>query len=206
MWGAGVLSLVLGTILTAMRVSPVGVLRSISTGYINIVHDTPLALVVLFCSFSLYQTLGLQLVSRESETFLATNNFRLAVVGFTLYTSAFVAESLHSGINTVNFGQAEAVRSLGLSFTQTFHFIVFPQALRAAIVPLGNTLIGLIKNTTIASVIGVAEASLLMKETIENHADQLWLIFGMFALGFMILTLPTGLVLGAVAKKVAVKK
>lgn len=204
--GAGVLSLVLGTILTAMRVSPVGVLRSISTGYINIVHDTPLALVVLFCSFSLYQTLGLQLVSRESETFLATNNFRLAVVGFTLYTSAFVAESLRSGINTVNFGQAEAVRSLGLSFTQTFHFIVFPQALRAAIVPLGNTLIGLIKNTTIASVIGVAEASLLMKETIENHADQLWLIFGMFALGFMILTLPTGLVLGAVAKKVAVKK
>lgn len=206
MWGAGVLSLVLGTILTAMRVSPVGVLRSISTGYINIVHDTPLALVVLFCSFSLYQTLGLQLVSRESETFLATNNFRLAVVGFTLYTSAFVAESLRSGINTVNFGQAEAVRSLGLSFTQTFHFIVFPQALRAAIVPLGNTLIGLIKNTTIASVIGVAEASLLMKETIENHAGQLWLIFGMFALGFMILTLPTGLVLGAVAKKVAVKK
>lgn len=204
--GGGVLSLVLGTILTAMRVSPVGVLRSISTGYINIVHDTPLALVVLFCSFSLYQTLGLQLVSRESETFLATNNFRLAVVGFTLYTSAFVAESLRSGINTVNFGQAEAVRSLGLSFTQTFHFIVFPQALRAAIVPLGNTLIGLIKNTTIASVIGVAEASLLMKETIENHADQLWLIFGMFALGFMILTLPTGLVLGAVAKKVAVKK
>lgn len=72
--------------------------------------------------------------------------------------------------------------------------------------PLGNTLIALIKNTTIASVIGVAEASLLMKETIENHADQLWLIFGMFALGFMILTLPTGLVLGAVAKKVAVKK
>ncbi|MEL6051473.1 amino acid ABC transporter permease [Corynebacterium rouxii] len=203
---SGALSLVLGTILTAMRVSPVGVLRSISTGYINIVRNTPLTLVVLFCSFGLYQTLGLQLVSRESETFLATNNFRLAVVGFTLYTSAFVAESLRSGINTVNFGQAEAARSLGLSFTQTFRFIVFPQALRAAIVPLGNTLIALIKNTTIASVIGVAEASLLMKETIENHADQLWLIFGMFALGFMILTLPTGLVLGAVAKKVAVKK
>ncbi|CAB0526123.1 hypothetical protein CIP107506_02097 [Corynebacterium diphtheriae] len=77
--------------------------------------NTPLTLVVLFCSFGLYQTLGLQLVSREPETFLATNNFRLAVVGFTLYTSAFVAESLRSGINTVNFGQAEAARSL-LSF------------------------------------------------------------------------------------------
>lgn len=60
--GAGVLSLVLGTILTAMRVSPVGVLRSISTGYINIVRNTPLTLVVLFCSFGLCQTLGFQLV------------------------------------------------------------------------------------------------------------------------------------------------
>ncbi|CAB0916297.1 hypothetical protein FRC0426_01974 [Corynebacterium diphtheriae] len=110
--GGGRPSLVLGTILTAMRVSPVGVLRSISTGYINIVRNTPLTLVVLFCSFGLYQTLRLQLVSREPETFLATNNFRLAV--------------------------------LGLSFTQTFRFFVFPQALRAAIVPLGNTLIALI--------------------------------------------------------------
>ena len=199
-------SMILGTILTAMRVSPVGILRFLATTYITIVRNTPLTLVVLFCSFGLYQTLGVTLASRESATFLADNNVRLAIVGFILYTSAFVAESLRSGINTVDFGQAEAARSLGLSFTQTFSTIVFPQAVRAAIVPLGNTLIALTKNTTIASVIGVAEASLLMKSTIEFHASQLFVIFLIFAAGFIILTLPMGLGLGKLSEKLAVKK
>ena len=199
-------SLVLGTLLTAMRVSPVGILRSLSAFYINTVRNTPLTLVILFCSFGLYQNLGLQLASRDSSTFLADQNFRLAVLGFILYTSCFVAESLRSGINTVHFGQAEAARSLGLSFGQTFSTIIFPQAWRAALVPLGNTLIALTKNTTIASAIGVAEASLLMKSTIEFHANELFIIFGVFAVGFIILTLPTGLIIGRAAEKMAVKK
>ena len=199
-------SLVFGTLLTAMRVSPVGILRSLSAFYINTVRNTPLTLVILFCSFGLYQNLGLQLASRDSSTFLADQNFRLAVLGFILYTSCFVAESLRSGINTVHFGQAEAARSLGLSFGQTFSTIIFPQAWRAALVPLGNTLIALTKNTTIASAIGVAEASLLMKSTIEFHANELFVIFGVFAIGFIILTLPTGLIIGRAAEKMAVKK
>lgn len=199
-------SLVLGTLLTAMRVSPVGILRSLSAFYINTVRNTPLTLVILFCSFGLYQNLGLQLASRDSSTFLADQNFRLAVLGFILYTSCFVAESLRSGINTVHFGQAEAARSLGLSFGQTFSTIIFPQAWRAALVPLGNTLIALTKNTTIASAIGVAEASLLMKSTIEFHANELFIIFGVFAIGFIILTLPIGLIIGRAAEKMAVKK
>ncbi len=189
-----------------MRVSPVAILRTISTFYISVVRNTPLTLIVLFCSFGLYQNLGMALASRESASFLVDNNFRLAIVGFILYTSAFVAESLRSGINTVDFGQAEAARSLGLSFSDMFRKIVFPQAVRAAIVPLGNTLIALTKNTTIASTIGVAEASLLMKSTIENHANQLFTIFFVFALGFIILTLPMGLGLGKLSERMAVKK
>ncbi|QPK78364.1 amino acid ABC transporter permease [Corynebacterium lizhenjunii] len=199
-------AMILGTILTAMRVSPVGILRTLSTIYITIVRNTPLTLIILFCSFGLYQNLGLTLASRESSTFLVDNNFRLAIVGFVIYTSAFVAESLRSGINTVDFGQAEAARSLGLSFSQTFSTIIFPQAVRAAIVPLGNTLIALTKNTTIASAIGVAEASLLMKSTIEMHASQLFVIFFIFAVGFIVLTLPMGLGLGKLAENMAVKK
>lgn len=199
-------SMILGSILTAMRVSPVALMRGIAVSYINTVRNTPLTLIVLFCSFGLYQNLGMNLASRESATFLADNNFRLAILGFVLYTSAFVAESLRSGINTVHFGQAEAARSLGLTFPQIFGSIIFPQALRAAIIPLGNTLIALTKNTTIASVIGVAEASLLMKSTIENHANLLFVVFGVFALGFIILTLPMGLIMGKLATKLAVRK
>lgn len=198
-------AMILGTILTAMRVSPVAFLRHVSTFYINTVRNTPLTLIILFCSVGLYQNLGLVLAP-ENDDFIKNNNFWIAVLGFVLYTSTFVAESLRSGINTVHFGQAEAARSLGLSFTQIFSSIIFPQALRAAIVPLGNTLIALTKNTTIASVIGVAEASLLMKSTIENHANQLFLVFGIFALGFMILTLPMGLALGSLSNRLAVKK
>lgn len=198
-------SMILGTILTAMRVSPVGILRTIATFYINTTRNTPLTLIVLFASLGLYVNLNVTLAP-QGPSFTTENNFRLAVLAFILYTSSFVAESLRSGINTVPFGQAEAARSLGLSFMQNFRYIIFPQALRGAIVPLGNTLIALTKNTTIASVIGVAEASLLMKTSVENHADQVFVIFGIIALGFIILTLPTGLIFGAAGKRLAVKR
>ncbi|PRQ10548.1 glutamate ABC transporter permease [Corynebacterium sp. 13CS0277] len=197
-------AMILGTILTALRVSPVAIMRRLATIYISTVRNTPLTLIVLLCSIGLYQNLGLTLAP-DNDHFITTNNFRLAVLGFVIYTSAFVAESLRSGINTVHFGQAEAARALGLSFPQIFGSIIFPQALRAAVVPLGNTLIALTKNTTIASMIGVAEASLLMKSTIENHADHLFAVFGLFALGFMVLTLPMGLVVSRLSSTMAVK-
>jgi len=198
-------SLVWGTILTGFRVSPIPVLRGFGTAYVNIVRNTPLTLVILFCSIGLYQNLGLTLAP-ENDHFIENNNFALAVLGFVLYTSTFVCESLRAGINTVPLGQAEAARSLGLGFLQILGLIVLPQAFRAVIAPLGSVFIALTKNTTIASVIGVAEASLLMKSTIENHADQIFLVFGIFAVGFMILTLPTGLFFGWLGNRLAVKR
>ncbi|KAB1502435.1 amino acid ABC transporter permease [Corynebacterium sp. 320] len=198
-------SMIVGTILTAMRVSPVGILRTLSAWYINIVRNTPLTLIILLASMGLYYNLGL-LLAVENDTFIEKQNFRLAVLAFVAYTSCFVAESLRSGINTVPFGQAEAARSLGLSFSQNFRHVIFPQALRGAIVPLGNTLIALTKNTTIASVIGVAEASLLMKALTEDYASDILVIFGVIAVGFIILTLPTGLFFGWAGKRWAVKR
>jgi glutamate transport system permease protein len=199
-------ALILGIILTAMRVCPVGILRTVSTVYINIVRNTPLTLIALLMTIGLYYQLNLLLASESSDAFIEQQNFRLAVLAFILYTSTFVAESLRSGINTVPFGQAEAARSLGLGFMQNFRYVVFPQAFRGAIVPLGNTLIALTKNTTIASVIGVGEASLLMKTMTENYASDLFIITGIIAAGFIILTLPTGLFFGWAGKRWAVKQ
>ena len=198
-------SMIFGIILTAMRVSPVAILRNLSAWYINIVRNTPLTLIILLASMGLYYNLGL-LLAVENDSFIEKQNFRLAVLAFVAYTSCFVAESLRSGINTVPFGQAEAARSLGLSFGQNFRHVIFPQALRGAIVPLGNTLIALTKNTTIASVIGVAEASLLMKTLTEDYASDILVIFGVIASGFLILTLPTGLFFGWAGKRWAVKR
>ncbi|WP_207839231.1 amino acid ABC transporter permease [Williamsia soli] len=198
-------SLLWGTVLAGMRVSPVPVMRFFGTWYVNIVRNTPLTLIVIFCSVGLYQNLGLALAP-ENENFIDNNNFWLAVLGFTLYTATFVCETLRSGFNTVPLGQAEAARSLGLPFSKVFALIVLPQAIRSVIGPMGSVLIALTKNTTIASAIGVAEASLLMKEQIENHADQVIWIFAIIAAGFMVLTLTEGFVFGYLAKRLAVKR
>ncbi|MEU6144715.1 amino acid ABC transporter permease [Streptomyces sp. NPDC047081] len=198
---AAVGSLVWGTLLAAMRVGPVPLMRGFGTVYVNIVRNIPLTVIILFTSLGLNNTLGISLGSSVIDTI----NFRLAVLGLVAYTSAFVCEALRSGINTVPVGQAEAARAIGLSFSQVLRLVVLPQAFRSSIGPLTNVLIALTKNTTVAAAIGVAEAATLMKTMVENEA-QLIPISAVFALGFVILTLPTGLILGWVGKKVAVKR
>ncbi|MFF7177301.1 ABC transporter permease subunit [Streptomyces sp. NPDC008121] len=194
-------SLIWGTLLAAMRVSPVPLMRGFGTAYVNIVRNIPLTVIIVFTSLGLFQTLGVDMGAKDFTTI----NFRLAVLGLIAYTSAFVCEALRSGINTVPVGQVEAARALGLGFPQVLRLIVLPQAFRSVVGPLANVLIALTKNTTVAAAIGVAEAALLMREMIENEA-QLILISAIFAAGFICLTLPTGLFLGWLAKKVAVKR
>jgi len=198
-------ALVLGTVLAAMRLAPVPMLNWIGTTYVNVVRNTPLTLIILFCSFGLAQTLGITLVDFQSATSIEDSNFRLAVLGFTVYTASFVCETVRSGVNTIPLGQAEAARSLGLSFGQNLRLVLLPQAFRAVIAPLGSVLIALTKNTTIASAIGVAEAALLMKEMIENTA-ALITVGAIFAGGFILLTLPTGLFFGWLGKRLAVAR
>ncbi|MGW4119667.1 amino acid ABC transporter permease [Nocardia sp. NPDC004711] len=197
-------ALILGTIVAAMRVSPIPIARSIGALYVNIIRNTPLTLIIVFCSLGLYQTLGWRLAA-EGPNSIAENSFRFAIVGLSVYTAAFVCESLRAGINTVPFGQSEAGRSLGLTFGQNLRLVVLPQAFRAVIAPLGSVFIALTKNSTIASAIGVGEAALLMSEMNENEAAPLS-VGAIFALGFVILTLPTGLFFGWLAKRFEVAR
>ena len=198
-------ALILGTVLAAMRLAPVPMLNWLGTAYVNVVRNTPLTLIILFCSFGIAQTLGITLSDPKSLTSIDDSNFRLAMLGLTVYTASFVCETVRSGVNTVPLGQAEAARSLGLTFGQNLRIIMLPQAFRSVIIPLGSVLIALIKNTTIASAIGVGEAALLMKGMIENEAALL-VIGTIFAIGFVILTLPTGLFFGWLGKRLAVAR
>jgi len=199
---AGIGSLIVGTLLTAMRVSPVPVLRGFASVYVNTVRNIPLTLVIFFMLFGLGYNLGLEYSSAD----LNVNNFWHAVVGFIAYTSCFVSEALRSGINTVPVGQAEAARAIGLTFTQNLRIVVLPQAFRSVIAPLGSVFIALTKNTTIATTIGVAEPATKMKELIEVNSDIVLLIFAIFAAGFMFLTLPMGLFTSWLAKRMAVAR
>jgi glutamate transport system permease protein len=202
---SGLGALVLGTVLAAMRLAPVPVLNWAGAAYVNTVRNTPLTLIIVFCSLGVGQTLGITLVNPDSPTSIADSGFRLAVLGLTLYTASFVCETVRSGVNTVPLGQAEAARSLGLTFGQNLRHILLPQAFRAVIIPLGSVLIALTKNTTIASAIGVGEAALLMKEMTENTAALLT-VGTIFATGFVVLTLPVGLLFGWLGRRMAVRR
>lgn len=198
-------ALILGTALAAMRLAPVPVLNWLGAAYVNVIRNTPLTLIIVFCALGVGQTLRITLVDPHSPTSIADSNFRLAVLGLTVYTASFVCETVRSGVNTVPMGQAEAARSLGLSFGQNLRLILLPQAFRAVIIPLGSVLIALTKNTTIASAIGVAEAALLMKEMIESTAAVLT-VGAIMAAGFILLTLPLGLLFGWLGKRLAVAR
>jgi glutamate transport system permease protein len=199
-------ALIIGTVIAVMRVSPVRILQVIGAGYVNIVRNTPLTLVVVFCNLGLFLQLGVSLANKDSSTFIDTNNFRLGVLGLSVYHASFVAEAIRSGVNTVPLGQAEAARAIGLPFVKTLWYVVLPQAFRGAIAPLGNVLIALTKNSTVVSVIGVTEASAVMKVMIENRPDVLFVVFGIFAIGFVILTLPVGVLFTFLSKRLAVKR
>lgn len=198
-------ALILGTVLAAMRLAPVPVLNWLGTAYVNIIRNTPLTLIIVFCALGVGQTLRITLVDPHSPTSIADSNFRLAVLGLTIYTASFVCETVRSGVNTVPMGQAEAARSLGLTFGQNLRLILLPQAFRAVLIPLGSVLIALTKNTTIASAIGVAEAALLMKAMIESTAAVLT-VGAIMAAGFILLTLPLGLLFGWLGKRLAVAR
>lgn len=203
---SGIFSLLLGVVLATFRVSPVPVLRWIGAAVVYTFRNTPLTLVMFFTLFGLSYQLGLSF----DKDLIYRNNFWLAVLALSVYTSTFVCEVLRSGINTVPLGQAEAARAIGLTFTQNLRLIVLPQALRSVINPLASVLIAMTKNTTVAVTIGVTTAAMVneasgqMKSLMERNSDQILLIFIIFAVGFMILTLPIGFIAGWASKRFAV--
>ena len=196
-------SLVLGTILAVMRVSPVTVLQKLGAFYVNVARNTPLTLILVFCVLGAFYILQISLAPASAP--LRTQIFLWALVGLSAYHAAFVCEALRSGVNTVPVGQAEAARAIGLTFTQSLSQVILPQAFRGAIAPLGSVLIALIKTTTVASIIGSQEASAMMKTIVENETGSL-IVFFIFALGFVILTLPIGVGFTELSRRLAVKR
>ncbi len=194
-------ALVIGTIVAIMRVSPVAFLNKLGALYVNLVRNTPLTLIIVFCNIGFIVNLGMSV----SDNF-ARNNLVWATIGLAVYHAAFVCEALRSGVNTVPPGQAEAARAVGLTFGQSLREVLLPQAFRGAITPLGNTLIALTKNTTVATAIGVAEMAGLMQTMQEDRADLMIPIFLLVAAAFVLLTLPVGVITTKLSTKLAVKR
>ena len=155
-------ALVLGAVVGVMRVSPVRPLRAVGTAYVTILRNVPLTVVMFFMAFGL-PALGSNAsflkVPLLDKVFgrLGTDlpYFRFAVIALSVYTAAFVCEAIRSGVNAVPVGQAEAARSLGLSFGMSVRYVILPQAVRAAAVPLGTAIIAMTKNSALAGFFGV---------------------------------------------------
>lgn len=174
---AGVSCLVVGTLLAAMRVSPIPALRAFGATYVNLVRNTPLTLVFAFMVFGV------------PKLEINISFFRAACIALLVYTSAFVCEVVRSGINTVQPGQGEAARAIGMTFLQVLTLIVLPQAFRSIVPPLMSVLNALLKNTTVASGFSVFEAGRISAALSERSEPQtptlLWI-----TIGFLLLVLP----------------
>jgi glutamate transport system permease protein len=173
-----------------MRVSPVPPLRWAGTLYVNLVRNTPLTVVFFLVVFGL------------PEVDVIISFYRFAVVALSLYTAAFVAEAVRSGINSVATGQAEASRSVGMTFGQTLRLVVLPQAFANVIPPLASVFIALLKNTSIASAFGVFEGVQAMSKLANANGDAVIAILVAAALGYLALALVASLAFAALERAV----
>lgn len=174
---------VLGVVLGAMRVSPIPTLRAVGTVYVNVFRNTPLVVIFIFAAVGL-PDVGLLV---HTDRFGQNTFFWRAVTALSLYTAAFVCEAVRSGVNTVDAGQAEAARAIGMDFTGSLRHVVMPQALRNVVPPLTSVYVALTKNTSVAAGFGVTEATYQLSDLIEDFPGSLWWSFVGIALGYMVL-------------------
>lgn len=191
---SGVLALILGTVIAAMRISPVPALRGFAAFWTEIARNTPLTLIFFFTAFVM-PMLGVRLPY-----------VLLAFIALTYYTSPFVAEALRSGINGVPIGQAEAARSIGLGFGQTVSLVVLPQAFRMTVPPLINVFIALTKNTSVAGGFFVVELFATTRQLANDNGNIVLPILFTAAALYLVVTVPLGLAAGQLEKRWVVKR
>jgi glutamate transport system permease protein len=189
---AGLVALVLGTLLAALRVSPVAPLRGLATFYVETFRNTPLTVVFFFIIFGLPQI------------DFSVSFFTGAVLAVGMYTAAFVSEAVRSGINAVSPGQAEASRAIGLTFGQSLREVVLPQAFRTVVPPLGNVWIAMVKNTSIAAGFAVTELTASLQRLSNANGGEIILVLIAVVAGYMLITVPSAYGISRVERRVAI--
>ena len=191
---SAVLALVVGTLVAAMRVSPVPPLRWAGTTYVQLVRNTPLTVVFFLVVFGL------------PEVDVKPSFFVRAVLALGLYTAAFVAEAVRSGISSVPAGQAEASRAVGMTFGQTLRLVVLPQAFANVVPPLASVFIALLKNTSIASAFFIFEGVQSLNQLVNANGDQVLALLAAVALGYLVLALGSSALFGLLERSVRVAR
>lgn len=171
-----VLGLVLALVVALLRLSPVSPLRALARGYVSLIRGTPLLLQLFIIYYGL-PSLGVTI-----------DPFPSAVIAFTLNVGGYASEVVRAAILAVPRGQWEAAATVGMGYPATLRRIVLPQATRVAVPPLSNTLIALVKDTSLASTIQVTE---LLRKAQEVAAPtyQFFALYGVAAVYYWVICL-----------------
>lgn len=170
-------SLIIGSLFAILEVVPNKVLRVIGNVYVEIFRNIPLLVITMF----FYLVIPLY--------FVKINGFTAGTIGLTIYTSAFIAETVRAGINSVDPGQMEAARSQGMTFWQAMRYIVLPQAFKLVIPPLGNQFVNLVKNSSVLAFVAgfdlMYQGNAIASQTFDTV--NTYVIVGLF---YLVITLP----------------
>ncbi|EPP7186901.1 amino acid ABC transporter permease [Enterococcus hirae] len=185
-------SLIIGTLMAIFQLSTNKVISGLAKAYVEFFRNIPLLIIVMF----FYVVLPIYWISFDG--------FQAGTIGLTIYTSAFIAETVRSGIQTVPKGQTEAGLSAGLTYAQTMRFIILPQAFKIVVPPLGNQFINLVKNSSILAIVAgldlMYQGDLIASETFNTFYT--YIIVGLF---YLVITLPLSYLMTYLEKKWAVR-
>ena len=181
----------LGVVVALARMSRVKPIAWIMKFYISVMRGTPLMLQMFFIYFAPYYIFGIPL-SMESK-------FSATIVAFIINYAAYFAEIYRSGIQSIPRGQYEAAEVLGYSRLQTFMKIVLPQVIKRILPAMGNEIITLVKDTSLAFAIGVAEMFSTAKALVASQVSMLPFVFA--AVFYWVFNFVVEVVLGRVEKK-----
>ncbi|MDX1888457.1 amino acid ABC transporter permease [Mycolicibacterium sp. 050158] len=184
---AMILAIAVGLVVALMRRSRLGVLRWSAGVYIWVIRGTPLLvqLVLIYTGLAavgLYQFSDVDLLGVSVKAAV-----QAAIIGLTVNESAYIAEIVRAGLDSVPKGQFEAAASLGMKPGKAMRWIVVPQSLRVMVPPLGNSFNGMMKTTSVLSVIGVSEM-FLVTQSISSYTFHTFEIFIVAAIYYLALT------------------
>ena len=179
-----VLTFFLGLLIAVMRMSAVRPMRWFAHGYLEFFRNTPLLVQIFFWYFGSYKVLPAVVNNWLNRT---NFEFGAAVIALTIYTSAFVAEDIRSGVRSIPKEQMEAARSAGFSYIGAMRYIILPQAVRITVPPLVNQFLNLMKNSSLAMTIGVAELTYQARQ-VESYTFKGFEAFTAATLVYVVLS------------------
>ncbi len=200
----------IGLILAVGSLSQFLFFRQISRFYIEIVRGIPIIVLLLYVAFVLAPAMvsGWNwLITSIGFDPIRNRDFSLmwrAIIALTIGYSAFIAEVFRAGIQSVETGQIEAAKSLGLNGWQRFRLIIFPQAIRTIMPPLGNDFIAMIKDSSLVSVLGVLDITQLGKVTAAGNF-RYFETYNVVALIYLIMTVTLSLLLRRLERRMRQK-